>query len=81
MALTKDTLEVNYEVIGEYKRIRVLMDTVIKEDGTEIARTSATKSFLLDADVSGESQPVQDLATMFWTDEVKAAYQAAVESI
>ena len=52
MALTKDTLEVNYEVIGEYKRIRVLMDTVIKEDGKELSR--AYHRHVVTPDISAE---------------------------
>mgnify|MGYP001456656957 CR=1 FL=1 len=36
MALTKETVIQQIEVVGEHKHVQVRTDTVVKEDGTEI---------------------------------------------
>ena len=38
MALTKEIVIGQIEVVGDYKAIQVRTDTVIKEDGTELSR-------------------------------------------
>ncbi len=38
MAITKETEISKIEVVGPFKHVQVRIDTVIKEDGTEITR-------------------------------------------
>ena len=74
MALEKQKTY-DYEVRGEYKCIQERCKTSIMEDGEEISFSYHRKSFMPDADVSGESAELQALAGALWTDEIKKAYE------
>ena len=74
MALEKKNTY-DYEVRGEYKCIQERCKTSILEDGKEISFSYHRKSFMPDADVSGESDEVKALADTLWTDAVKKAYE------
>ena len=93
MAITKEIVIEKVEVIGDYKKIQVATDTVIKEDGTEISRsrhrhvlspcTSSKDGDTwthTDTDISSETTEVQAIANAVWTDTVKANYKTFVES-
>ena len=93
MAIEKQIVIAKIEVVGDYKKIQVATDTVIKEDGTEISRsrhrhvlqpcTSSKDGDTwthTDTDISGEDSAVQAIATAAWTDTVKANYKTFVES-
>jgi hypothetical protein len=93
MAITKEIIIEKVEVIGDYKKIQVATDTVIKEDGTEISRsrhrhvlspcTSSKDGDTwthTDTDISSEATEVQAIANAVWTDTVKANYKTFVES-
>ena len=93
MAITKELIEDKIEVVGDYKAIQVRTATVIKEDGVELSRSfhrhavdCVSSSYdgsswtHTDTDVSGESTEVQGIATVVWTDSVKAAKKAANEA-
>ena len=94
MAITKEIIEDKIEIVGDYKAIQVRTATVIKEDGVELSRSfhrhaldcvSSVKNdddtwTHTDTDVSGESTEVQGIATVVWTDSVKAAKKAANEA-
>jgi len=83
MALTKmtitDKIETLHLAVG-YPVIQVRQATLILEDGVEINRTFKRHSLAPDADVSGESNEVQAIAGVVFTDEAKAAYAAHVAS-
>ena len=80
MALTKTTEIAKIEVVGEYKAVQVRTDTVIKEDGTEISRSSHRHVKHPDEDISGENAEVQAVANAVWTDSVKAAWKTYKDS-
>ncbi len=94
MAIEKQIVIAKIEVVGDYKKIQIATDTVIKEDGTEIGRSrhrhvlspctsskdSDGKWTHTDTDISGEDSAVQAIATAAWTDTVKANYKTFVES-
>tara|TARA_A100000171_G_C2084346_1_gene121288 strand:- start:480 stop:770 length:291 start_codon:yes stop_codon:yes gene_type:complete len=93
MAITKETVIEKIEVVGEFKKIQVATDTVIKEDGTELSRSRhrhvlapCTSSKDGDTwthantDISGEASVVQAVATAVWTDSVRTAYKAWIEA-
>ena len=77
MALEKKTVTGSAEV-NENGSINVRTDTVIADDGNEISRSFHRKVLAPGDDVSGEDAKVQAVAGAVWTDEVKAAYAAAV---
>ena len=94
MAIEKQIVIAKIEVVGDYKKIQVATDTVVKEDGTEIGRSrhrhvlspcssskdSDDKWTHTDTDISGEDSAVQAIATAAWTDAVKANYKTFVEA-
>jgi len=93
MAITKELIEDKIEVVGDYKNIQIRTATVIKEDDVELTRSFHRKVLECvsssydgsswthtDTDVSGESTEVQGIATVVWTDSVKAAKKAANEA-
>ena len=75
MAITKTTEVAKIEVVGEYKAVQVRTDTVIKEDGKELSRSSHRHVKHPDEDISGEDAEVQAVANAVWTDSVKAAWK------
>jgi hypothetical protein len=94
MAITKEEVVEKIEVVGNYNIVQVAIDTVIKEDDTEISRSrhrhilqpctsskdSDGKWTHTDTDISSEATEVQAVANAVWTDTVKANYKAFVES-
>jgi len=78
MALEKK-VTYDYEVRGKYKCIQQRARTAIVEDGAEISFSYHRKSFMPDADVSGESDEVKGMASTLWTDAVKKAYEDSKE--
>ena len=93
MAITKATEVAKIEVVNTWI-IQVAIDTVIKEDGTEISRSrhrhtlqpcSSSKDSdnnwtHTDTDISGEAASVQAVANAVWTDAVVAAYKTWAEA-
>ena len=88
MAITKETVVDKIEVL-EMGQVQVRTATVIKEDGTELSRTvhrhvvvpsDKTTGSWEDTDISGEDTRVQAICTATWTDAVKTAYQAMIDS-
>ena len=80
MAITKTTEVAKIEVVGEYKAVQVRTDTVIKEDGKELSRSSHRHVKHPDEDISGEDAEVQAVANAVWTDSVKAAWKTHKEN-
>ena len=80
MAITKTTEIGKIEVVGEYKAIQVRTDTVIKEDGKEISRSTHRHVKHPDEDISSEDAEVQAVANAVWTDSVKAAWKTFQEN-
>ena len=86
MALTESIEYDKVEIIGQYKAVQVRKATVIKKDGTEMARsyeryvlkagTLDGSDNLVDTDISGEPAEVSAICTAVWTDTVKAAWKA-----
>jgi len=74
MALEK-VITYDYEVRGKYKYIQERQRTAIIEDGKELSFSYKRRVLPPDTDVSSESDEVKGMASTFWTDEVKAAYE------
>jgi len=94
MAITKEIEISKIEVVNTWS-IQVAMDTVIKEDDTEISRSkhrhvlkpysgstkdSDDKWTHTATDISAEASQVQAVANAVWTDDVKAAYKTWAEA-
>ncbi len=86
MALAESIEYDKIEVVGLYKHVQVRKATVIKKDGTEMARsyeryvlqagTLDASDNLVDTDLSGQPTEVSAICTAVWTDTVKAAWKA-----
>jgi len=86
MALSESIEYDKIEVVGQYKAVQVRKATVIKKDGTEMARsferyvlqagTLDGSDNLIDTDLSKEPAEVSAICNAAWTDDVKAAWKA-----
>ena len=79
MAITK-RFEYKKEILPN-QVIQIRKTTVLEEDGVELARNHHRHVVVPGQDVSGEIQEVQDIASVLWTDEVIAAYQASIAEV
>ena len=94
MAITKETEVVKIEVVNQWD-IQIKTDTVVKEDGVEISRTShrhfiqpckSVKDYSNDkwthtaTDLCGEDAQVKSIAEGAWTNSVKSEYKTWKES-
>ena len=77
MALIKQTVTGQIE-IGENGSLGIRSDTIVLDSGVELSRNYHRKVLAPGDDVSGEDAKVQAVASAVWTDEVVAAYAAAV---
>ena len=86
MALTETTEYDKIEIVGQYKNVQVRKATVIKKDGTEMARsyeryvldagTLDGNDALVDTDISSEPAEIQAVCNAVWTTDVKSAWKA-----
>jgi len=86
MALAESIEYDKIEVVGIYKAVQVRKATVIKKDGTEMARsyeryvlqagTLDGSDNLVDTDLSAQPAEVSAICNAAWTDDVKAAWKA-----
>ena len=79
MALTKNIEIDKIEIVGEYKNIQVREAVIVSEDGVELSRSFHRYALSPDADLTDQPADVVSLSNIFWTDEIKAAYQASLE--
>ena len=77
MALEKKTVTGQIEV-GENGSLGIRSDTLVLDSGVELSRNYHRKVLAPGDDVTGEDAKVQAVANAVWTDEVVAAYAAAV---
>ena len=74
MAITKETVQDKFEVVGDFKHIQIRTATIIKEDGVEISRTFHRHVVGPNDDSTNESADVKAMVAHFHTDAVKKAY-------
>ena len=65
------------EIIGQHKFVHVREATVVKKNGTEIARSFRRYFLTPDADISAEPAEVIAICNAAWTDEVKDAWKSS----
>ena len=86
MALTESIEYDKIEVVGIYKAVQVRKATVIKKDGTEMARsyeryvlqagTLDGSDNLINTDLSAQPAEVSAICNAVWNTEIKAAWKA-----
>ena len=81
MAITKQKTIEEIQVAGEYKQLFVLEVTKILEDGIEISRSNHRTSYLPNEDISSLDSQIVAIANTAWTQEVKDAWQAHLDSM
>ena len=74
MAITKEVIQDQFEVVSEFKHIQVRTATIIKEDGKEISRAFHRHVVSPDSDSTNESDDVKAMVAHFHTDAVKKAW-------
>jgi hypothetical protein len=88
MALTKETVVDKIEVM-EMGQVQVRTATRVMEDGAVLSSSfhrhvvepsTKTGDTWADTDISGEDARVQAVANATWTDSVKTAYQAMMDT-
>jgi predicted dehydrogenase len=82
MALTEETVNDKIEVVvvEDYKIVQVRTATIIKRDGTEISRTFHRHVVTPDAVLADEDDDVAAVCTPVFTQAVKDAYAASINS-
>ena len=80
MALTKETKVDKIEIVGDYKHVQVRTATVVSEDGVELSRSYHRHVISPLDDASNETAEVQSICSSVHTEEIKAAYQAHLDS-
>ena len=82
MALTEETLNDKIEIInnGTWSCVQVRTATIVKRDGTELAKTFHRHVVMPDADVSAEDSDVADICATVFTSACKTAYSAHLAS-
>ena len=82
MALSETIEYDKIEIIAPYKHVQVRKATVIKKDGTEMARSFERYVLTPDMDLSERSEPneVVAICNAAWTQEVKDAWKAYLKS-
>ena len=86
MALTEETIEDKVEIVSnnDWKVIQIRDATIVKRDGVEISRSFHRHVVMPDIssdDLAKESADVQAIAAQVFTDAVKTAYAAHLESM
>jgi len=80
MALTKEVVVDKIEIVGDYKHVQVRTATRVLEDGIVLSSSYHRHIVTPDADISGETQEVQDVCNAVHTQAVKDAYAAHLEA-
>ena len=80
MALTETIEYDKIEIVGPYKHVQIRKATVIKKDGTELARSFNRHAVAPDQDISKEPDEMKAVCNAVWTDEVKTAWSDHLKS-
>ena len=74
MAIIKETLIGQMEIVGKYKSVQVRTDTIVKQDDLELSRSYHRHVLHPDADITNEHADVQAVCNAVWTQDVKDAW-------
>ena len=79
MSLSKQTIQEKIEIVGKYKTIQIRYSKQILEDGIVISESYFRESIDCNNEAKAIEHNVKALADIYWTDEIKTAYQASLE--
>jgi hypothetical protein len=80
MGLIKQRLQDQIEIVSEFKHIQIRYSDQIIEDGQVISSSYHRDNVSCGDDAKAIEHDVKALADIYWTDEIKAAYQASLEN-
>ena len=80
MSLSKQRIQDKIEIVGEYKTIQIRYSDQIIEDNQVISSSYYRAVVDCGDDAKAIEHNVKALADIYWTDEIKAAYQASLEN-
>ena len=81
MGLIKQRLQDQIEIVGEFKHIQIRYSDQIIEDDQVISSSYHRDTVSCGDDAKAIEHNVKALADIYWTDEIKAAYQANLSEI
>jgi hypothetical protein len=81
MSLEKKRIQDQIEIVGEFKHIQIRYSDQIIEDGKVISNSYHRDTVSCGDDAKAIEHNVKALADIYWTDEIKAAYQANLSEI
>ena len=80
MSLSKKRIQDKIEIVGEFKTIQVRYADQIIEDGQVLSQTYHRESIECDNEAKAIEHNVKALADIYWTDEIKQAYQTTLDN-
>ena len=80
MGLIKQRLQDQIEIVSEFKHIQIRYSDQIIEDGQVISSSYHRDTVSCGDDAKAIEHNVKAIADIYWTDEVKEAYQASLEN-
>lgn len=80
MSLSKQRIQDKIEIVSEFKHIQIRYSDQIIEDGQVISSSYHRDTVSCGDDAKAIEHNVKALADIYWTDEIKAAYQASLEN-
>ena len=81
MSLSKQRIQDKIEIVGKYKNIQIRYSNQIIEDGEVISNSYDRDTVSCGDDEKAIEHDVKALADIYWTDEIKASYQASLSEI
>ena len=79
MSLTKKRVQDQIEIAGEYKVIQIRYSDQIIEDDKVISSSYHRESITPGDEAKAIEHNVKAIADIYWTDEIKQAYQDSLE--
>ena len=80
MSLSKQRIQDKIEIVSEFKHIKIRYSDQRIEDGQVISSSYHRDTVSCGDDAKAIEHNVKALADIYWTDEIKAAYQASLEN-
>ena len=80
MSLSKQKIQDKIEIVSEFKHIQIRYSDQIIEDGKVISSSYHRDMVTCGDDAKAIEHNVKALADIYWTDEIKTAYQASLEN-
>ena len=80
MSLSKQRIQDKIEIVSEFKHIQIRYSDQIIEDGKVISSSYHRDTVSCGDEAKAIEHNVKALADIYWTDEIKEAYQASLEN-